>query len=420
MEFIIWGAGARGRRLRRYLREEKVIAYIDARKDLHGTIYDGIPVIKFSDYLKNINQYQDAWIIVTPLFFMNDIVDELKRNNIRNFFSLGDCPDGFYDYSIDELEKIKIHNIKGRKILNGFNLCNYLIAVRKQTCGEDIAIAVSDNDYDYLTNYFNDSIKFIKGICSLYTDRYIIEEQLNRRKLIKTDERLKKLKDKYKERRCFIVATGPSLKMEDLDMLYKHKELCISMNNIFKSESITKWRPDLYVYTDQMVVDVEDEIEAYNVEYKLISDTNMDYWDGKKHADNIYCVHMNYNEREICFSDDITKGVFCSCNVTYVCLQVAVYLGCKEIFLLGVDFYNLLNKANRKSHFIDGYNDDDKKIDSQLVLENIYTDEIVEKNQIRGYKKTKEFCDSKGIKVYNATRGGRLEVFPRVDFDSLF
>jgi hypothetical protein len=71
-----------------------------------------------------------------------------------------------------------------------------------------------------------------------------------------------------------------------------------------------------------------------------------------------------------------------------------VYLGCKEIYLLGVDFYNWLNKANRKSHFIDGYNDDEKKIDSQLVLENIYTDEIVKKNQIRGYIKTKEFCDS--------------------------
>ena len=27
---------------------------------------------------------------------------------------------------------------------------------------------------------------------------------------------------------------------------------------------------------------------------------------------------------------------------------------------------------------------------------------------------------SNGIKIYNATRGGALEVFERVDFDSLF
>jgi len=32
----------------------------------------------------------------------------------------------------------------------------------------------------------------------------------------------------------------------------------------------------------------------------------------------------------------------------------------------------------------------------------------------------KRHCDSRGIQVYNATRGGKLEVFPRVDFDTLF
>ena len=36
------------------------------------------------------------------------------------------------------------------------------------------------------------------------------------------------------------------------------------------------------------------------------------------------------------------------------------------------------------------------------------------------YEVAKENAEKKGIKIYNATRGGKLEVFERVDFDSLF
>ena len=36
------------------------------------------------------------------------------------------------------------------------------------------------------------------------------------------------------------------------------------------------------------------------------------------------------------------------------------------------------------------------------------------------YQAAREYADRHGIKIYNATRGGKLEVFERVDFDSLF
>jgi hypothetical protein len=38
----------------------------------------------------------------------------------------------------------------------------------------------------------------------------------------------------------------------------------------------------------------------------------------------------------------------------------------------------------------------------------------------KAYQSAKAYADAHGIKVYNATRGGKLEVFERVDFDSLF
>ena len=36
------------------------------------------------------------------------------------------------------------------------------------------------------------------------------------------------------------------------------------------------------------------------------------------------------------------------------------------------------------------------------------------------YQAARKYADDHGIKIYNATRGGELEVFERVDFDSLF
>ena len=36
------------------------------------------------------------------------------------------------------------------------------------------------------------------------------------------------------------------------------------------------------------------------------------------------------------------------------------------------------------------------------------------------YEQSRRVCDSLGVQVLNATVGGKLEVFPRVDYRSLF
>lgn len=35
------------------------------------------------------------------------------------------------------------------------------------------------------------------------------------------------------------------------------------------------------------------------------------------------------------------------------------------------------------------------------------------------YRKTKKYADEHGIKIYNATRGGKLEIFERVDLENV-
>lgn len=62
-----------------------------------------------------------------------------------------------------------------------------------------------------------------------------------------------------------------------------------------------------------------------------------------------------------------------------------------------------------KDYFCEQYNQDT----AQLYIPN------TDKSTLT-FLAAKKHCDARGIRVYNATRGGKLEVFPRVDFDTLF
>ena len=100
-------------------------------------------------------------------------------------------------------------------------------------------------------------------------------------------------------------------------------------------------------------------------------------------------------------------------------MQIAAYMGFSEIYLIGVDHNfqkiidengNIIEDKTVKDYFIEGYDADIK----EAVVHNTG-------NTTRSYADIKKYCDNKGTPtIYNATRGGKLEVFQRVNFDSLF
>jgi len=54
-------------------------------------------------------------------------------------------------------------------------------------------------------------------------------------------KRIQEFKGKYKGQRCFVVATGPSLTVEDLNTLHKNNEVVFSMNTIVKAFEKTEF-----------------------------------------------------------------------------------------------------------------------------------------------------------------------------------
>lgn len=234
-------------------------------------------------------------------------------------------------------------------------------------------------------------------------------------------KKLKKYHNKHKGERCFIVANGPSLRSEDLELLHSKGEVTFAMNRIFKIFPQTNWCPTYYVCEDELIAaDCQKEINEIPAKEKFIP-IEIKWWHNIN-IENAIHFHLTYNEDEKCefgFSPDIAHQIDCLGTVTCSCMQIAAYMGFSEIYLIGVDHNfqkiidengNIVEDKTVKDYFIEGYDADIK----ESVVHNTG-------QTTKSYMNIKKYCDINGTPtIYNATRGGKLEVFQRVDFDSLF
>ncbi len=234
-------------------------------------------------------------------------------------------------------------------------------------------------------------------------------------------KKLKLLKNVHKGKRCFLIGNGPSLKAADLDKLHANGDITFAFNRVYNIFDQTEWRPTYYISQDEkMLSGCQEEVSKLKCEFKFVPIQLKFY-----HNINIQgATYFNMNWQQIenpldfGFTDDISKEIFCAATGMYTAVQMAVYMGFSEIYFIGVDhhFHTSINNKGEivvdntvKDYFSDKYNHDKDK----LFIPN------TEKSTLT-YVAIKNHCDKRNINVFNATRGGKLEVFPRVDFDTLF
>lgn len=234
-------------------------------------------------------------------------------------------------------------------------------------------------------------------------------------------KKLAQYHNKHIGQRCFIVANGPSLRAEDLELLHTRGEITFGMNRIYRLFDQTNWRPTYYVCEDELICQNQQaEINAVQAREKFIP-IELKWWHDISIA-NACHFHLNYSEQArypFGFSPDIAHQLDCRGTVTFTCMQIAAYMGFTEIYLLGVDHNyrviidingNTITDPTAKDYFCEGYDADIQDV----VIHDMG-------NNTRAYMDAKKYCDTTGrTTIYNATRGGKLEVFQRVDFDSLF
>lgn len=162
------------------------------------------------------------------------------------------------------------------------------------------------------------------------------------------------LKEKHIGERCFVIATGPSLTIDDLEIL--KDEVTFSMNSILYSFDKTKWRPSYYMIQDEYVYDsLKDIIKNKNMNEICISE-NVEKLCGNTLKHRVfplhYLDHKIYHKNgygEIKFSKNCYATVYDDYSIVFSILQFACYMGFKEIYLLGCD----CNYNQDKKHFVD-------------------------------------------------------------------
>lgn len=207
-----------------------------------------------------------------------------------------------------------------------------------------------------------------------------------------------------KHRRCFIVATGPSLTLDDVNAL--QGEDCFSVNSIFQLFSKTKWRPKYYCVADRAVWE--------KLSWQICKfEWNAIFYPFRSFDVNIpnsypllsrvaYSLYPNSPIKGDRFSLDATKMIYTAQTVVYVALQLAITMGYREIYLLGTDC---------------NYRHEDKRNDLTSYPKNVSEDSG--QIMIASFDQANKVANQLGVKIINVTRGGMLEVFPRMNLEDV-
>lgn len=427
VKYVIWGAGEYGRRAFNAVGREYVQAFMDSNPQKAGSLYCGKKIIDFNQFMRD---YSKCVILIANKQF-EECSKFLEEHNIYTYLKFQNIPNELFSYvGRNDLKQYVLNIVKkdllyGIKSLSLYSLIVYHWIKEKKMCVQLIIDRrISEQMLELLNYYsvfyvFEDeetnnkpdiiflcdyvSKKQIKALvyghneyCYIFDCSEKIEAYYN--------PQLENFKNLYNERRCFLIATGPSLVMGDLDLLKRHNEVCISVNGIFKAFDKTKWRPDYYVVSDADFASKNRKIiDSLNISYKLVSDQCVEFWK-YEHDNNVIVYHHNASDCCYDFSEDISRVSYAGYTITYICMQIAVYMGFKEIYLLGVDCN--YSRGSKNNHFMKEDKPDNMNHNEDKML--------------LAYQSARQYADEHDIKIYNATRGGMLEVFERVDFDRLF
>lgn len=221
---------------------------------------------------------------------------------------------------------------------------------------------------------------------------------------------LEEYRDVHKGGRCFIVGNGPSLQKTDLNLL--KNEYSFGMNRIYLLFENTLFRPSYYACVNNLV------IRQFAKEISSIDCPKFLELNCKNDIANDPSMHFLKYLSEPKFYKNPSQGLWHSATVTYVCLQLAYFMGFSDVILLGVD-HNFVSKG--KPHEAQKSNGDDPNhfhpsyfgTGITWNLPDLETSEV-------GYRLAKEAFEGDGRRIRDATIDGKLNVFDKINYLELF
>jgi len=219
--------------------------------------------------------------------------------------------------------------------------------------------------------------------------------------------------------RIWIVGTGPSLNQTPLDRI---KEESVGLNRIHLIFGRTTWRPSYYFCTDLSRTGglKPEDLRRWNDDFRIHLGIPMftrdDLWEKRLDKDLRrvvaflpFCQHFSPMDGKDPAPDEWHMPVYCRYGGSMLAAIQWASERYDEIVLVGADLGYGGNDA--VNHFDPRYAPVDSYTPQQARwFNNILAD---------AHAIAQRECARRGVKVYNATVGGDLESYPRVDIKTL-
>lgn len=216
--------------------------------------------------------------------------------------------------------------------------------------------------------------------------------------------------------RCYICGNGPSLNKVNLDELDGD---LIVMNDHWRLASKYKKRPSFYIINDDgyghpSLLNRMDGVMNYYPEIPHVVTTQIGSVIDKRYSEigtNVFYFNHVDKTFKHNYKIDFTKTTYCTWNVVSAAIQLAIYVGYKEICLLGCD-YSLF--ASRYITHV--YDKDGVKIERPFLLRDMlykytFTTHI--------HYEIAKYAQEHGIKVINMTSASLLDAY-EMDLNSKY
>jgi|19_taG_2_1085344.scaffolds.fasta_scaffold01444_5 sulfur carrier protein ThiS len=224
-------------------------------------------------------------------------------------------------------------------------------------------------------------------------------------------------KGKHAGSTAFVCGAGTSLNDVLKDVNYKkiYDHVVISVNSNILSHEWDKESSDrhFWISNDSAVLhwDYWNLVKKSKCN-KLVRNSWEKYYDAIPPEFVIFRPRKNDKEEikgddGLCFTSSIPSAI-----------DLAIQMGCKKIYLLGVDHYFL---PNGKSHFWELWPIDKQPVSTQFRLPASrpaplgMQKRVFKDNQIV-YSNLSEWAEKSGVKIYNCSKRSAVKIFDKVDF----
>lgn len=249
----------------------------------------------------------------------------------------------------------------------------------------------------------------IQDVPDAWAWRHTTQSEANR-------DRLNRFRDRHSGERCFVIANGPSLGAMDLRALGGVPT--ISMNRAYLLYEQWGFVPSYYVCINELVLEQFAEDIARLPMPRFVNFNRRHLFAGMEEDDGQMYLRLGLNLQDR-FSGDVTQPISSGGTVTFACLQLAYFMGFKEVVLIGLD-HNFVEKGVPNTTEIRHSERDESHCHPDYFpkgikwqLPDLYRSELA-------YALARQAFERDGRRILDATVDGKCNVFPKVDFDSLF